>query len=123
MSTATTAELNTSVAVKGMRREVQAQLEQNRADAGQQAHELQDRVEKIEASLVRLTDQLNQFKPASAEHVSVVQEVVIATVDKCLDLQSERMDNSFDSVHRAHQSSTNTAGLLQALQISVENLG
>ena len=33
------------------------------------------------------------------------------------------MNNLFESVQKAHQSSTDTSGLLQALQISVENLG
>ena len=73
--------------------------------------------------LLKLANQLNQFKPANAEHVGAVQEVVTTTVDKRLDVQSERMDNLFESVQKAHQSSTDTAGLLQALQISVENLG
>ena len=74
MSTATTAKIQTCVAVEGMCRDVQAQFEQNRADALRREEESQRKVEQIAEQLHKLTNQLNQFRPASKENVSEVRK-------------------------------------------------
>ena len=50
-STAMTTDVNTHIVVEEMRRDVQAQLEQTRADALRRDEEAQHRVEQISAQL------------------------------------------------------------------------
>ena len=76
MSTAVTAKIQTHIAVEGMRRDVQVQLEQNRMDALRRDEESQHKVEQIAAQLQKLTEQLNQFRPASEENVGGVRKQV-----------------------------------------------
>ena len=65
MSTAVTAGLNTHAVVEGMRQDVQAQLEQNRADAQRRDEEAHRKVDEIAVELANLTKQLNKFKLVS----------------------------------------------------------
>ena len=55
-STTATAEVMTRTVVEGVRRDIQAQLEQNRADALWREQEAQHRVEEISRQLQNLTD-------------------------------------------------------------------
>ena len=64
-STAATAELNARTAVKGMQKDVQAQIEQNRADAQRRDEEARHKVGEIAMELVNITKKLNEFKPVS----------------------------------------------------------
>ena len=73
-STTATAEATMRTVVEGVRRDIQAQLEQNRADALRREQEAQHRVEEISKQLRTLTDQLNKFQPASEHAVGVTQE-------------------------------------------------
>ena len=72
-STAATAEATMRTVVEGVRRDIQAQLEQNRADALRREQEAQHRVEEISKQLRTLTDQLNKFQPASEHAVGVTE--------------------------------------------------
>ena len=54
-STAATAELNRRAAVEGMRQDVQAQIEQNRADAQCRDEEAHLKVDEIAVELANLT--------------------------------------------------------------------
>ena len=74
MSTTTTAKVNTRAAVEGMRRDVQAQIEQTRADAQWHDEDAQRKVDRIAVELATLTKQLNEFKPVSQDNVEVVQK-------------------------------------------------
>ena len=73
MSTATTAEINMRTVVEGVRRDIQAQLEQTRADSLRREQEAQHRIEDISKQLQTLTMQLNKFQPASEQAVGVSQ--------------------------------------------------
>ena len=70
-STAATAKINTRTVVEGVRRDIQAQLEQTRVDALRREQEAQHRVEEISKQLQTLTNQLNKFQPVSEHTVGV----------------------------------------------------
>ena len=76
-STAVTAEVTTRTAVEGMRRDVQAQIEQNRVDALRKSKAVHSKVDQVSEELQKLTAQLNQFKPASVQTVGEVQNKVL----------------------------------------------
>ena len=58
-STGATAEITTCIAVEGVRRDIQAQMDQNRTDALRREDEAQKRVQEISNQLKTLTEQLN----------------------------------------------------------------
>ena len=64
-STAATAELTTRTVVEGVRRDIQAQLDANRADALKRSEEAAAQVRELSAQLASLAEQLNKFNPAS----------------------------------------------------------
>ena len=70
-STAATAEETTRTVVEGVWRDIQAQIEQNRADALHREQEAQNIITEISKQLQNLTDQLNKFQPASELAVGV----------------------------------------------------
>ena len=72
-STTVTAEINMRTVVKGVRRDIQAQLEQTRTDSLRREQEAQHRIEDISKQLQALTMQLNKFQPASEHAVGVSQ--------------------------------------------------
>ena len=74
ISTAAMAEVTMRNAVEGVRRDIQAQLDQNRADALRREEEAQRRVHEISNQLQTLTEQLKKLKPASEHSVGVTQE-------------------------------------------------
>ena len=80
-STAATAEIQMCTAVEGMRRDVQAQIDQNRADAQRRDEENQKTIQQIAAGLEQLTKQLNDFRPVNVEHVGVAQQQVTENVE------------------------------------------
>ena len=97
-STATTAEIHTRTAVEGMRRDVQAQIEQTRADAQRRDEETQKMIQQIVAGLEQLTKQLNDFQPVNVEHVGVAQKQVSEKIEQRLNLQSNKIDHVTESV-------------------------
>ena len=62
-STAATAQTQTRDAIEGMRRDSQAQMDQNLAESRRREQEAQESVKKIASELEQLTKQLNQHKP------------------------------------------------------------
>ena len=66
--------MTTRTVVEGVRRDIQAQIEQNRADALRREQEAQSKITEISKQLQNLTDQLNKFQPASEFAVGVTQE-------------------------------------------------
>ena len=91
-STAATAEVTMRTVVEGVRRDIQVQIEQNRADALWREQEAQHRVEEISKQLQTLTDQLNKFQPASEHAVGVSQEKLSDQVQQRFDAQGDRID-------------------------------
>ena len=73
-STAMTAKVQMCIVVEGMRRDVQAQIEQNRMDTQHRDKETQRSVQQIEAGLAQLNKQLNKFRPVSEKNVGDVQK-------------------------------------------------
>ena len=76
MITAATVEVQTHADVEGMRRDFQAQIEQNCADAQCRDEDTQKTVQKIAVGLEQLTKQLNDFRPVNVEHVGDAQKQV-----------------------------------------------
>ena len=103
MSTATTAEIQTRTAVEGMRRDVQAQIEQTRVDAQRRDEENQKTIQQIAAGLETLTKQLNDFRPVNVEHVGDAQQQVTENFEQRLNLQSNRIDVVTESVQKAQR--------------------
>ena len=90
--------MNTRIAVESMRRDVQAEIGQNHADAQHRDDESQRQVEKIAADLATLTEQFNRFKPTSEVVVGSAQKQVSEAVEARLNLQSQRIDSVNESV-------------------------
>ena len=123
LSTAATAETMTCTAVEGMRRDVQAQIEQNRADALRDSNAVQKKVDQVSEELQKLTAQLNQFKPGSVQAVGEVQGKVSEEFQQRLVAQSERIDKLSESVIQSQKTAQDTAEMLQTILVGMENLG
>ena len=74
MRTAATAEIQMRTAVGGIRRDVQAQIDQNPADAQRRDEENLKTIQQIAGDLEQLTKQLNDFRPVNVEHVGNAQQ-------------------------------------------------
>ena len=122
-STAMTTEIQTRTAVEGMRRDVQAQLDQTRADVQHRDAQNQKTMQQIAAGLENLTKQLNDFRPMNVEHVGDVQQQVSDKFEQRLNLQSSRIDVVNESVQKAQKIAEENAEFLQGLLVGVENLG
>ena len=137
IATAATAKITTRTAVEGMRRDVQAQIDQNRADTLHKIEEAQRKVEQVSNELQELTTQLNQFKPASAQTVNVAQNKLSEEFQQQLALQSKvsedvqqklvaqtvRIDQLSESVRESQKTAQANADLVQTLLVGMENLG
>ena len=106
-----------------MRKEVQAQLVQNRVDLERCHEETRQTVEKIAVGLEELTSQLNAYKPASAENVGDVQKIFSEQVAQKLSVQEQIMDLMSHSLEEQKKAVTDSTGLLRDLMIGIENLG
>ena len=122
-STAATAQTQMREAVDVMRRELQAQMEQNLAESRRKEQEAQETVKKIASELEQLTKQLNQFKPVREADAVARETQLSSDVDARLQLQVQRVDNLTESVHKVQEDTVNNAETLQTLLISMENLG
>ena len=106
-----------------MRRDVQAQIEQNRADALRDSNAVHKKVDQVSEELQKLTAQLNQFKPASVQAVGEVQGKVSEEFQQRLVAQSERIDKLSESVIQSQKTAQDTAEMLQTILVGMENLG
>ena len=123
--------------VEGIRRDVQAQIDQNRADTLRRADEAQRKVDQVSNELKELTTQLNAFKLVSAQTVGEEQKVlsekfqqqlaqqnkVSEEVQQKLVAQNVRIDQLSDSVNQSQKTAQDTAELMQTLLVGMENLG
>ena len=137
MSAAATVEVTTRMMVEGVRRDVQAQIDQNRADTLQRTDEGQRKLEQVSNELKELTIQLNAFKPASSQNVDIaqqklsedfqkqlaVQNKVSEDVQQKLVAQTERIDQLTETVNQAQKAAQDNADILQTLLVNMENLG
>ena len=122
-STAAMAQTQTREAVDVVWRELQAQMEQNLAESRHREQEAQDAMEKIASELGQLMEHLDQYKPVREADALVREKQMSSDVDARLQLQSQRVDNLTESVHKVQEDTVNNAETLQALLISMENLG
>ena len=97
-STAATTEIQTRTAVEGMRCDVQAQIDQNRAYVQRRDEENQKTIQQIVAGLDNLTKQLNDFRLVNVEDVGDAQQQVTEKFEQRLNLQSSRIDIVTESV-------------------------
>ena len=122
-STATMAEVTMRTVVEGVRRDIQVQLEQNRADALWREQEAQHQVEEISRQLQNLTEQLNKFQPASEHTVGVVHGQVTEQLQKKFDAQTKRMDQLTATVVESQKSAQTNSEVLQNLLVGIAHLG
>ena len=87
----------TRAAIADVRRKIQAQLEQTRADLQRRDAESKLQVDKIAADLATLTEYLNRFKPAGVTKIVGSQQVLSSAVEDQLNLQSQRIDSVSES--------------------------
>ena len=74
------------MAVAEARRDFQAQLDQARAELQCKDAEAKQKMDEIAVNLATLTDQLNQFKPASVAEVSGSQKLLSSAMEEELNL-------------------------------------
>ena len=84
--TAATNEVQMCTVVGGMRRDVQAQIEQNCVDAQCRDGDTQKQVQQIAIGLEQLTKQLNDFHLVNVEHVGDAQKQVAEQFELRLNL-------------------------------------
>ena len=137
MSAATTTEVTTCTVVEGVRRDVQAQIDQNRVDTLHRVDEAQRKVDQVSNELKELATQLNAFKLVSAQTVGEEQKVlsekfqqqlaqqnkVSEEVQQKLVAHNARIDQLTDSVNQSQKTVQDTAGIMQTLLVGMENLG
>ena len=75
-------------------------------------------MDEIAVNLATLTDQLNQFKPASVAEVSGSQKLLSSAMEEKLNLQLVRLD----TVSEAQKAALETSDLLHNLLVGMENL-
>ena len=97
-STAVTAEIHMRTVIEGVRRDIQAQLEQTRTDSLRREQEAQHRIEDISKQSQTLTMQLNKFQPASEQAVGVSQGKLSEQVQQQFDAQQDRIQKLSDAV-------------------------
>ena len=84
---------------------------------------MQKRVQEISNQLKTLTEQLNQFKPASEHVVGVSQEKLSDQVQQRFDAQEDRITKLSDTVLESQKVAQTNAETLHSLLIRMENLG
>ena len=122
-STAATAELTTRTVVEGVRRDIQAQLDANRADALKRSEEAAAQVRELSAQLASLAEQLNRFNPASERNVGMGYAQVVADVDKRFAVQQEEIKTLSTAILDQQKSLQSNAETLHSVLTGVENLG
>ena len=122
-SAAATAEVTTRTVVEGARREIQAQIDANRADTLRQTEETKAQVQNISAQLAKLTQQLNQFRPASEKNVGEGYEQMSASFEEKFHTQQQEIHNLSTVVLETQKSMQANAETLHSILTGMENLG
>ena len=122
-STAATAELTMRTVVEGVRRDIQAQLDANRADALKRSEEVVAQVCELSAQLASLAEQLNKFAPASERNVGMEYARVVADVNERFAVQQEEIKSLSTAILDQQKSLQSNAETLHSVLTGVENLG
>ena len=80
-------------------------------------------MDEIAVNLATLTDQLDQFKPASVAEVSGSQKLLSSGVEEKSNLQFVRLDTVSETMNEAQKATLETSELLHNLLVGMENLG
>ena len=113
----------TRTVVEGIRRDIQAQIEQTRTDALRREQEAQNRITEISKQLQNLTDQLNKLQPASELAVGVRQEKLSEQVQQKFDAQSDKIEKLSETMLESRKEAQTNADTLKDLLVGIENLG
>ena len=122
-STVATAELMTRTVVEGVRREIQAQLDSNRADALRRSEEAAAQVRELSVQLASLTEQLNKINPISGKEVDMGYAQVVSDVDKRFAVQQEEIKTLSTAILEQQKSLQSNNETLHSVLTGVENLG
>ena len=122
-STTATAEVMTRNMVEDARRDIQAQIDANRADTLRQTAETKAQVQTISAQLAKLTEQLNQFRPASEKNVGEGYEKVSASFQQRFNTQQQEIQNLSTVVLETQKNMKENAETLHSILTGMENLG
>ena len=132
-----TAEVTMGTVVERVRRDVQVQIDQNRADTLRKTDEAQRKLDRVSNELKELTTQLNAFKPANTQNVDIAQKKlsedfqnqlamqnkVSEDVQQKLVAQTVRIDQLSETVNQSQKTAQDNADILQTLLVGMENLG
>ena len=127
----------TRTVAEGLRKDVQAQIDQNRADTLRKTDEAQRRLDQVSDELKNLTSQLNSFKPASSQNVEAAQKQLSEDFQKQLSMQRKvsddvqqklvaqavKLEDLSESVIESQKTAQANADLMQTLLVNMENLG
>ena len=117
--------MHTREAEEQVRCDVEDELQKYRANTHQQAKKTRTGVDNIATRLDQLTTQLNEYRPAQ-EVIEVIVaaqgEKLSTNVEMRLQLQSSRLENFAESLHKAREEQHSTADTLQTILVSLENL-
>ena len=122
-SATATAELTTRTMVEGARRDIQAQLDANRAEALRRYEETQRSVQGIAAQLQSLTGQLSKLNPASVSGVAEYTGDLENKVQQKFDQQQQNIQTLTDAIAQSQKESKENADTLNNLLVGMENLG
>ena len=109
--------------VEGVRRDIQAQLDANRADALKRSEEAAAQVRELSAQLASLAEQLNKFNPTSERNVGMEYARVVADVNERFAVQQEEIKSLSTAILDQHKSLQSNAETLHSVLTGVENLG
>ena len=122
-SATVTSKRATQMAMAEVRSEFQAQLDQTRVESLRRDTEAKEKMNEIAVNLTTLTEQLNQFKPASVAEVTGSQKLLSSAVEEKLNLHSVRLDNVSETVNEAQKKALETSELLHNLLVGMEIWG
>ena len=111
------------MAVADTRSDLEAQLDQIRAESLRRDADSEKRLYEISNNLSVLTEQLNKFHPASAASVVDSEAKLSSVMEEKLNLQSNRIDEVSQSVQKAQKVTLDNTEILHDLLIGLENLG
>ena len=109
--------------VEGHRRDLEAKLMQNQAEARQTAQDARKAFDDLSARLGNVATQLTQMNAAQGTEVATGREQMSQEFGARLQLQSQRIDSVSDSIQQMRQEAADNTKLLHDMIVNMENLG
>ena len=110
------------MAVDGLHAQVEAQLNQNRADLERKQAETQRIVQKIAASLEDLTRLLNSYKPTSEGELGKLRGEITSKVTNRFSVTEQPVTQLFGKLETQTKSAADNSELLHDLIVGIGNL-